>query len=60
VKYLQVNGTFELVDVISEYARKWLKISADIRAYLMLNTTENNMQEIVQVRNVISSYLFCG
>jgi len=45
----QANGTFALVDTVSEYARKWKKISAEIREYLLQNTTDHNIKEIIQV-----------
>jgi len=46
---MQANGTFSLVDAVSEYARKWKTISAEIREYLLQNTTEHNIHEIIQV-----------
>jgi hypothetical protein len=47
-----VNGTFQVIDVISEFARKWLNVSADIRGYLLLNKTGSNIQEIVEARKL--------
>jgi len=38
-----------LVESISEYARKWLSVSVEIREFLLQNTTEHNIDEIVQV-----------
>lgn len=46
----QANATFAMVDRINEYAEKWLNVSAQIRAYLLRNTTEHNLQSIREVR----------
>ncbi len=45
----QANQTFALVDTISEYARKWLIVSAEIRKYLTKNSTNYNLMDIRQV-----------
>lgn len=45
----KANGTFSLVDAVSEYALKWKTISTEIREYLLRNTTEHNINEIIEV-----------
>ncbi len=48
----QANGTFAMLDEISVYARKWLNVSGEIRAYLMENDTDSNLDSIREVSHL--------
>ena len=45
----KANESFALVHHVSQYARKWLNVSAQIRDYLDQNSTERNLHDIRQV-----------
>eukprot|EP00918_Siedleckia_nematoides_P057595 GHVU01125596.1.p1 GENE.GHVU01125596.1~~GHVU01125596.1.p1 ORF type:complete len:1296 (-),score=180.93 GHVU01125596.1:585-4472(-) len=47
----QANQSFVLVDRISEYATKWLNVSAQLRHYLMLNSTVKNLESIREMQH---------
>ena len=51
----KANGTFALIDLLSEYARNWLTVSDKIRSYLLLQTTEENLERIKQIQKEIHS-----
>jgi len=44
------NESFALIDLLSSYAKKWRNVSTEIRQYLMINTTEENLNFIRQMR----------
>ncbi|KAK3577511.1 hypothetical protein CHS0354_026468 [Potamilus streckersoni] len=51
----KANESFEFVDRVSEYARKWLNVSADLRSYLQQNSTADNLKAIKKMQEDIRS-----
>ena len=50
---VQANGIFSLLDRISQYATKWLNVSAEIGEYLLQNDTKANLDSIRNVRKTV-------
>ncbi|XP_052774715.1 ATP-binding cassette sub-family A member 2-like isoform X2 [Mya arenaria] len=46
----KANGTFEIVSSVSDYAKEWLAISTDLRSYLQLDSTRQNIIAIQQIQ----------
>ena len=42
----QANATFAFVDLIGKYARKWLNVSQELKAYLEKPKTDHNLDSI--------------
>ncbi|XP_052239441.1 ATP-binding cassette sub-family A member 2-like isoform X2 [Dreissena polymorpha] len=51
----KANETFELVSSVSNYAREWLSISSDLRAYLQQDTTRRNIEAIRLIQKDLRS-----
>ncbi|KAK3087439.1 hypothetical protein FSP39_005943 [Pinctada imbricata] len=49
----KANESFAMIDLMSEYARKWLNVSAEIRTYLLENTTAQHLASIQQMQREI-------
>ena len=47
--HFKANETFRLIDTVNEYAKEWLNISSTLRAFLLQNSTEQNLKSIKQV-----------
>ncbi|CAC5402030.1 ABCA2 [Mytilus coruscus] len=61
---IKANQTFQLIQEVNIYARKWQNVSAELRAYLLENKTEHNLisirqmqQEINNTHGLIPSYI---
>jgi len=59
VLVFQANESLKFVSTVTDYANEWLAISSDLRTYLMLDSTKENIKTIRQVRGGInlSGYL---
>ncbi|XP_023231434.1 ATP-binding cassette sub-family A member 2-like [Centruroides sculpturatus] len=46
----KANETFELLDMVTQYARKMLNISEEIKAFLAQNSTEHSLSVLQKIR----------
>ena len=54
VLVFQANESLKFVSTVTDYANEWLAISSDLRTYLMLDSTKENIKTIRQVRGGIN------
>ncbi|CAN7993624.1 unnamed protein product [Ixodes hexagonus] len=52
----KANETFELLDTVTQYAKKMLNISRDIRDYLAQNTSDHSLAVLRHIRENLRRY----